>query len=504
MRSRGRLLCFLNMETKFFKNRERAVQNPPQIDGRVPPHDLDAEAAVLSAVMLDPSALDRVLEFLKADHFYSEAHRRIFEATLELKQAGKPVDVVQVGSWLKDRERLAQVGGAPYLTEVLNAAPVVANVASYGRIIHEKWRVRQLILTCQRVAAEGYIDYGEAQSFIDGAEQSIYNLARTQEGGSVERLRDVVIKAFKKLNEAVKRGDRITGVSTGFERYDRKTAGLHDGDLTIIAARPGMGKTSFVLNIAVNVGSPKNREAAQTGEKVEDEGTGVAVFSLEMPREQLANRMVCSEARVDVSKLRTGFLDRSDWERLTRAASFLTSLPIWIDDSPSLSLLELRAKVRRLQAEYDRTDDTGKKVRRLGLVIIDYLQLMRGRDGAASREQEISEISRGLKGLAKELSVPVIALSQLNRAVETRGDKSKRPMISDLRESGAIEQDADNICFIYRDDYYNREDSQERNIAELIIAKQRNGPTGTCKVRFEHAYTRFDNLAEGEYMDEDD
>jgi replicative DNA helicase len=492
------------MDKQQFKNRERAVQNPPQIDGRVPPHDLDAEAAVLSAVMLDPSALDRVLEFLKADHFYSEAHRRIFEASLELKQSGKPVDVVQVGSWLKDRERLEQVGGAPYLTEVLNAAPVIANVASYGRIIHEKWRVRQLILTCQRVAAEGYIDYGEAQSFIDGAEQSIYNLARTQEGGSVERLRDVVIKAFKKLNEAVKRGDRITGVSTGFERYDRKTAGLHDGDLTIVAARPGMGKTSFVLNVAVNVGSPKNREAAQTGEKVEEEGIGVAVFSLEMPREQLANRMVCSEARVDVSKLRTGHLDRSDWERLTRAASFLTSLPIWIDDSPSLSLLELRAKVRRLQAEYDRTDDTGRKTRKLGLVIIDYLQLMRGRDGASSREQEISEISRGLKGLAKELSVPVIALSQLNRAVETRGDKSKRPMISDLRESGAIEQDADNICFIYRDDYYNREDSQERNIAELIIAKQRNGPTGTCKVRFEHAYTRFDNLAEGEYMDEDD
>jgi replicative DNA helicase len=484
------------------RNRERQVQNPPQIDGRVPPHDLEAEAAVLSAVMLDPSALDRVVEFLKSEHFYSEAHRRIFEGALELKQTGKPVDVVQIGSWLKDRERLAQVGGAGYLTEVLNAAPVVANVASYGKIIHEKWRIRQLILTCQRVSAEGYIDYGDAQAFIDGAEQAIYNLARTQEGVSIERLREVVIKAFKKLNEAVKRGDRITGVSTGFERYDRKTAGLHDGDLTIIAARPGMGKTSFVLNIAVNVASPKNRETPV--EKWEDEGTGVAVFSLEMPREQLANRLVCSEARVDVSKLRTGFLDRTDWERLTRAASFLTSLPVWIDDSPGLSLLELRAKVRRLQAEYDKTDETGKKVRRIGLVIIDYLQLMRGRDGAQSREQEISEISRGLKGLAKELQLPVIALSQLNRAVETRGDKSKRPMISDLRESGAIEQDADNICFIYRDDYYNREDSQERNIAELIIAKQRNGPTGTCKVRFESAYTRFDNLAEGEYMDEDE
>jgi replicative DNA helicase len=485
--------------------RERAVENPPPVEGRIPPHDLDAEAAVLSAVMLDPSALDKVLEFLKPEHFYAEAHRRVFEAALELKQGGRPVDVVQIGSWLKDRERIAQVGGMAYLTEILNAAPAVANVAAYGRTIHEKWRVRQLIVTCQRVAAQGYVDYGEAQQFIDGAEQSIYNLARTQEGSSVERIRDVVIKAFKKLNEAVKRGDRITGVPTGFERYDRKTAGLHDGDLTIVAARPGMGKTSFVLNIAANVASPKNRELAQNPkERWEDEGVGVAVFSLEMPREQLANRMVCSEARVDVSKLRTGFLDRADWEKLTKAASFLTSLPIWIDDSPGLSLLELRAKVRRLQAEYDRTDDTGRKVRRVGLVIIDYLQLMRGRDGASSREQEISEISRGLKGLAKELQLPVIALSQLNRAVETRSDKSKRPQISDLRESGAIEQDADNICFIYRDDYYNKEDSTERNIAELIIAKQRNGPTGTAKVRFEHAYTRFDNLAEGEYLEEDE
>jgi replicative DNA helicase len=485
--------------------RERQPEGPPISDGRIPPHDLDAEAAVLSAVMLDPSAMDKLLEFLKPEHFYAEAHRRVFEAALELKQAGRPVDLVQVGSWLKDRERIQQVGGMAYLTDILNAAPAVANVAAYGKTIHEKWRVRQLIVTCQRVAAQGYVDYGEPQEFIDGAEQSIYNLARTQEGSSVERLRDVVIKAFKKLNEAVKRGDRITGVGTGFERYDRKTAGLHDGDLTIVAARPGMGKTSFVLNVAVNVASPKNRELANDPkERWEDEGVGVAVFSLEMPREQLANRMVCSEARVDVSKLRTGFLDRSDWEKLTRAASFLTSLPVWIDDSPSLSLLELRAKVRRLQAEYDRTDDTGRKVRRVGLVVIDYLQLMRGRDGAASREQEISEISRGLKGLAKELQLPVIALSQLNRAVETRGDKSKRPMISDLRESGAIEQDADNICFIYRDDYYNKEDSTERNIAELIIAKQRNGPTGTAKVRFEAAYTRFDNLAEGEYLEEDD
>ncbi len=483
-------------------SRPKVVENPPPVEGRVPPHDLDAEAAVLSSVMIDPNAFDRVQDFLKPEHFYSEAHRRIFEACVELKASGQPVDVVQVGSWLKTRERLAQVGGMGYLTEVLNAAPAVANVQAYGQTIFEKFRIRQLILTCQRVSAQGYTDYGEAQSFIDGAEQSIYNIARTSQSQTTERLIDVMKKSFKALTEAVQRGDRITGVPTGFERYDKLTAGLHDGDLSIVAARPGMGKTSFVLNVAVNVASPKAREAAHDpNQRWEEAGVGCAVFSLEMPREQLANRMVCSEARVDVSKMRTGFLSSQDWNRLTQAASFLGSLPIWIDDSPVLTILDLRAKVRRLQSEFDVVDETGRKTRRIGLVVVDYLQLMKGRDGVQSREQEISEISRGLKGLAKELKVPVVALSQLNRAVETRSEKSKRPQISDLRESGAIEQDADNIIFIYRDDYYNREDSPEPNVAELIIAKQRNGPTGTAKVRFDKEYTRFDNLAEGEYED---
>ena len=482
--------------------REKAVENPAPIEGRVPPNDLDAEAAVLSAAMLDPSALDKVTD-LKPEHFYSEAHRRIFEACLELRQAGQPVDVVQVGSWLKDRQRLAQVGGTQYLAQILDAAPVVANVGAYGRIIHEKFRIRQLILACQRVTATGYGDYGEPQAFIDNAEQAIYNIARTSSKQTTERLLDVMKKAFQRLNDAVARGDRITGVPTGFDRYDRMTAGLHEGDLTIVAARPGMGKTSFVLNMAANVASPKGREVANDPtQRWEEAGVGVVVFSLEMPREQLANRMVCSEARVDVSKMRTGYLSPQDWSKLTQAASFLGGLPIWIDDSPGLTLIELRAKVRRIQSEYETRDDGGRKLRKVGAVIVDYLQLMKGRDGVASREQEISEISRGLKGLAKELEVPVIALSQLNRAVETRSEKSKRPLISDLRESGAIEQDADNIVFIYRDDYYNKEDSAEPNIAELIIAKQRNGPTGTAKVRFDKQWTRFDNLAEGEFEDD--
>ena len=488
-----------NLRKNFGGPRENPP--PPIVDGRVPPHDLDAEAAVLSAVMVDPLALDKVV-FLKPEYFYSEAHRRIFEVAMELKQRSQPVDLVQVASALKSRERLAQVGGTAYLTEILNAAPFVANVDAYGKTIHEKWRVRQLIATCQRVAAQGYVDYGEPQAFIDTAEQSIYELARTQDSNSAERLLVVMKRAFKQLSDARARGDQIVGMSTGFDRYDRITAGLHPSDLSIVAARPGMGKTSFVLNVAVNVASPKGRElATDPNQRWEEEGTGVAVFSLEMPREQLANRMVCSEARVDVSKVRSGHLEIQDWNKLTQAAAYLGPLPIWIDDSPSLSLMELRAKVRRLKAEYDKVDENGRG-RKIGVVIVDYLQLMKGREGLTSREQEISEISRGLKALAKELQVAVIALSQLNRAVETRSEKSKRPQLSDLRESGAIEQDADNICFIYRDEYYNKETTTERNIAELIIAKQRNGPTGVAKVRFDSQYTRFDNLAEGDYPDD--
>jgi replicative DNA helicase len=483
-------------------SRFQPVEAPPVIEGRVPPHDLDAEAAVLSALMIDPMAFDKVYEFLKPEHFYSEAHRRVYEAAVDLRTRSQPVDIIQVGTWLKDRERIQQIGGMAYLTQLLDVAPAVSNIAAYGQTIREKYRIRQLILTCQRVAAEGYVDYGVAQEFIDKAEQNIYEIARTPESSSVEKLLSVMKRSFKQIQDASSRGDKITGIPTGYDRYDAKTAGLHDGDLTILAARPGMGKTSFVLNVAVNVARPRRRQlASDPNEQWEEPGVGCIVFSLEMPREQIANRMVCCEGKVDVGKVRQGYLGREDWNNLTRSASELGRLPIWIDDSPGLSILELRAKVRRLQAEYDRYDDQGQRKQRIGLVIVDYLQLMRGNEKAQSREQEISEISRGLKSLAKELKLPVIALSQLNRAVETRSDKSKRPMISDLRESGAIEQDADNICFIYRDEYYNPE-STERNIAELIIAKQRNGPTGTAKVRFSREYTRFDNLAEGEFEEE--
>jgi replicative DNA helicase len=402
---------------------------PPTIEGRVPPHDLGAEEAVLSACMLDKQALDRVAEFLKPEHFYSEANRRIFEACMDLHQRDQPVDTIQVATWLRDRDRLTQIGGPPYLAKVVMVAPPVGNVAAYGQTIYAKWRVRQLILTCQRVSAQGYLDYGEAQEFIDGAEQEIYDLARIDAKNSLEPLNELIRRAFKQLSDAAARGTSITGVPTGFERYDRVTSGLHPGDLTIVAARPGMGKTSLVLNIAVNVASATQVEMAHDpNDRQVKPGYGCAVFSLEMPREQIANRMLALHAKVDVSKLRSGLMTQQDWQRLTGAASELSRAPIWIDDSPGLSILELRAKMRRLQVEQERAGI------HLGLVIIDYLQLMRGRDGVNSREQEISEISRGLKGLAKELKLPVIALSQLNRSVETRSEKSKRPQLSDLRE----------------------------------------------------------------------
>ena len=466
--------------------------------GRVPPHDLDAEAAVLSAILLSRDALDRVLEQLKPEHFYSDANGRIYEAAQELATLGSPIDIISIASWLRDRERLAQIGGAAYLAQLADATPAVSHVAAHAAVVYEKWRVRQLIATCQRVAAEGYGDVGVVQEFIDSAEQAVYELARVERQQTVQPLAHVLKAAFEQISAAAARGDRITGTSTGYERLDGKTAGLHEGDLTIIAARPGMGKTSFVLNLAVNVASPREVKVGG-GAESQEPGFGVAVFSLEMPREQLATRMVCSEGRVDLGRLRQGFLQPDDWRRLTEAASYLSSLPIWIDDTSALGLLELRAKVRRIQAEYDRSTGANGQARRVGLVIVDYLQLMKGRDGVNSREQEISEISRGMKQMAKELKVPVIALSQLNRAVETRTTKDKRPQLSDLRESGAIEQDADTIIFIYRDEYYNAETTNAKGIAELIIAKQRNGPTGKVLVRFAASCTRFDSLAVGDY-----
>lgn len=463
---------------------------------RVPPSDLDAEAAVLSSILLDASAFDTVQDQLRPDHFYADANRRIYEAAFELSSSGRPVDVVSVAGFLRDRNRLDQIGGTPYLAQLADATPAVAHVGAHAQVVREKWRLRQLIAICQRYAAEGYAVPPDVQKFIDQAEQAIFDIARTAEGSSVEPIRDAVVRAFKILEEAERRGGGVTGIPTGFTRLDRQCSGMHSGDLYIVAGRPGMGKTSFVLNVALNVASA--RVAPSTGNDeyfqapAEEAGYGVLFCSLEMPKEQLAARLLASEARVDMSNIRSGSMSREDWSKLTEAASRLARLPLWLDDAPALTLMDLRAKVRRLQAEIARGDGPNR-LGRLGLVVVDYLQLMQGRRDAGSREQEISELSRGLKQLAKEMRVPVLALSQLNRAVETRTSKDKRPQLSDLRESGAIEQDADTILFIYRDDYYFK-DSESKGVAEIIVAKQRNGPTGSVMTRFTAAYTRFDNL----------
>ena len=473
--------------------------------GRVPPHDLDAEAAVLAAVLLNREALDRVLEILQPEHFYSDANGKIFEAVVALTTLNTPIDIISVASWLRDRERLAHVGGPTYLAQLSDATPAVAHVGAHAVIVYEKWRVRKLIATCQKIAAEGYGDTGPVQEFIDCAEQSIYQLARTRANESpMQHVAEIARDVFDTIVKNVERGALISGTATGFERYDAKTAGLHAGQLTIVAARPGMGKTGWVMNAAVNVASPREvRVPGEHGnETVTRPGDGVVVFSLEMPRDQLTKRMICSEGRVNNDKLKSLQIQPEDWSNLTVAASYVSSLPIWIDDTPAITLLEIRARVRRKQAEFNKKATPERPAQKIGLVIVDYLQLMKGRVGASNREQEISEISRGLKQLAKELKVPVIALSQLNRAVETRPGKDKRPHLSDLRESGAIEQDADVIVFIYRDEYYNKEKSSYKGLAELIIAKQRDGGTGTVMVKWTGNYTRFDNLALSEYPDD--
>lgn len=481
----------------------RSAHDVVASEGRVPPSDLDAEAAVLSAVLLSSDALDKVMAFLSSEQFYSDANRRIFEAFLDLHLSGRPIDIVTTRSWLSDRDLLQRVGGPAYLAQIVDAVPAISNVDDYARTVREKWRLRRLIATCQQVSAEGYGVIESVQGFIDQAEQAVYDIARTPESTTVQPIKDVIQTTFVRLNESLKRGTRVTGVATGYTKLDGLTGGLHEGDVVVVASRPGMGKTSLVLNMAVNVGLPKLVESEGDGGDDElagsvrqESGTGVAIFSLEMPREQLAARLLCSEARVDVAKLRQGYLQKDDWMRLTKAAAELAKLPIWIDDASDLSVLELRGKVRRIQSLV-----RDKGAAQLGLVIVDYLQLMTGNPRASSREQQISEISRNLKKLAKDLHVPVVALSQLNRQVETRGTKDKRPQLSDLRESGAIEQDADTIVFLYRDDYYEKDNPDLAGIAELIVAKQRNGPTGTIRVRFTKSCTRFDNLASEDYDD---
>ena len=449
---------------------------------RLPPQSIEAEMSVLGGILLENEAINQVIETLAPEDFYREPHRKIFKAMLELSELREPCDFITLTMILKKRGDLEVAGGGAYLATLVDYVPTAANIAYYCKIVKEKSIARKLINASTDIITQGYDEQTDLTELLDKAQRSILEISENQLKRSFYELKSLLKDTFKSLEELSERQDHITGVASGFVDLDRMTAGFQKGDLIIIAGRPSMGKTAYALNVA--------QYAAIHAENP----VTVAIFSLEMSKEQLAMRLLCSESRIDASRMRTGNLAEGDWEKLTRGASSLSKGKIYIDDTPAISATEMRAKTRRLKAEHN-----------VGMVVVDYLQLMRGRDRSESRQQEISEISRALKALAKELSIPVIALSQLNRSLESRTDK--RPMMSDLRESGAIEQDADVIAFVYReavycDDCRKRDNSctagHERD-AEIIIGKQRNGPIGTVPLIFCGEYTKFENRARDEY-----
>jgi replicative DNA helicase len=438
---------------------------------KIPPQNLEAEQSILGGILLDNLALNAVLEVLTPADFYSDAHRKIFTSIIDLNNRSEPADLVTLSNIMKDQKKLDQVGGMSYLASLVDSVGSAANISHYAKIVKEKSILRRMIGTATDILNSSYDVGMDVDQILDRAEHAIFEISENKIRPSFSPMRDILKESFKVIEKLYANKELVTGVATGFNNLDDITSGLQRSDLIIIAGRPSMGKTAFALNIA-------QYAALETG-------VPVAVFSLEMAKEQLVMRMLAAEARVDSQRLRKGFLGETDWPKLTEAAGRLSDAPIYIDDTPAISVIEMKAKARRLKAENG-----------LGLIVIDYLQLMRGSAYKDSREQEISEISRSLKSLAKELSVPVIALSQLNRKVEDR--TNRRPMMADLRESGAIEQDADVIAFIYRDDVYNKsEDNPEKGTAEVIIGKQRNGPTGVVKLAFQEKYTRFENLAIG-------
>ena len=435
--------------------------------GKIPPHDIDAEQAVLGSMLTDKDAVNSAIEVLKEDAFYRNDNQAIYQAIINLYNKSEPIDIITLKDELESMDKFEQVGGYEYLASLPDKVPTTANVQKYIKIVEEKALLRKLIKTANEIIELGYNPTEDVEDIMDGAEKKIFDIMQSKNQKGYTPIKDVLVESFTKLEELYNRKQHVTGVPTGFVELDYKTAGLHGSELILVAARPAMGKTAFALNIATN--------AALRG------NAPVAIFSLEMSKDQLVNRILCSEAMVDSNKVRTGKLEEDDWVKLAGAIGPLSESEIYIDDTPGISVMEIRTKCRKLKME-----------KNLGLVVIDYLQLVQGSNKrAGSREQEISEISRSLKILAKEINVPVIALSQLSRAVEQRPDH--RPMLSDLRESGAIEQDADIVMFLYRDDYYNKE-SEKKDIAEVIIAKQRGGSTGTVELLWMGNYTKFANL----------
>jgi replicative DNA helicase len=452
-----------------FRQDHRSDQRIEQL--RLPPQSVEAEQAVLGGLMLAPDAYDRVADLLVKEDFYRRDHQLIWQAISELAEKNRPYDAVTLGEWFDSKGLAEQVAGGAYLVELASTTPSAANIKAYADIVRDKAVLRHLIEVGTEIVNDGFQPDGrDSSEILAKAEQQVFAIAEAGAQGKQDftPVNRAMSEAFEILQKRFDNGGGITGLPTGYHEFDEMTAGLQPTDLLILAARPSMGKTTFALNIA-EYGAMKTKKA-------------VAVFSMEMSASQLALRLISSVGRVNATRLRTGQLEDEDWSRVSSAISLIKNTRIFIDDTPALSPDVLRAKARRLKREHD-----------LGLIVIDYLQLMAVPGNSENRATEISEISRSLKGLAKELNVPVIALSQLNRSLETRADK--RPVMADLRESGAIEQDADVIVFIYRDEYYNKEASPDKGLAEIIIGKQRNGPTGSFKLKFFGEYTRFDNLA---------
>lgn len=441
---------------------------------KVPPQNLEAEMALLGSMLIEEEAISQALEIVDADAFYRDSHKIIFNAIVELDSKNDAVDLVTIVDLLKKKKLLDAVGGVSFLTSLTTAVPTAANVAYYARIVKEKGIIRSLINVATQIVTESYDSKEEVDALLDKAERLIFDISSKKIEGGFIQIKEIIKDSIETIDNLYQRKTYVTGIPTGFVEFDQMTAGLQPSDLIVVAGRPSMGKSALALSIA---------EHAGVLEKIP-----VAIFSLEMSNEQLVQRLLCSHARVDAHKVRTGFLSQSDWPKLTNAAGKLSEAPIFIDDTPAISVLELRAKARRLKARHD-----------IKLLVVDYLQLMRGLRGLENRQQEISDISRSLKALARELDIPVIAISQLSRAVENR--PGRKPQLSDLRESGAIEQDADVVVLLFREEYYNPA-PDNKGIAEVIIGKQRNGPVGTVKLAFIKEFTRFesisfrDNLAE--------
>ena len=436
--------------------------------GKIPPNDVDAEQAVIGSMLTDKDAVISAIEVLKEEDFYREDNKTIYSAILNLYNRSEPIDIITLKSELTAMGMFEKIGGFEYIVGLPEKVPTTANVEKYINIVKEKSELRRLIKTANEIIEQGYDPTENIDDIMNNAEKKIFNIMQDKDQKGYSPIKDVLVDTFTELEQLYNQKQHVTGVPTGFIDLDYKTAGLHNSDLVLIAARPAMGKSAFALNLATNAAVKAN--------------VPVVLFSLEMSKEQMVNRILCSEAMVDSNKVRTGKIDDEDWIKLANTMGELSEAPIYIDDTPGISINEIRAKCRKLKLE-----------KNIGMVVIDYLQLVQGssKRSQGSREQEISEISRSLKILAKEINVPVIALSQLSRAPEQRPDH--RPMLSDLRESGAIEQDADIVMFLYRDDYYN-EDSEDKGLAEVILAKHRAGSTGTVKLVWLGNYTKFANM----------